>query len=74
MENLEEDVYAKKYLVNYRYISSEGKCASFSQDLNVSTRTRLEMSTKIRVLLTGRKKISLQAPIKLTSLVVQSIS
>ena len=32
MENLEEDVYAKKYLVNYRYISSEGKCASFSQD------------------------------------------
>lgn len=32
MENLEENVYAKKYLVNYRYLSSEGKCPSFTQD------------------------------------------
>merc|ERR1712126_708542 len=33
MENLEENVYAKKYLVNYRYLSPQGKIASYSQDL-----------------------------------------
>ena len=33
MDNMEENVYSKKYLVSYRYSSSEGKCASFSRDL-----------------------------------------
>ena len=33
MDNMEENVYAKKYLVSYRYSSPEGKCASFSRDL-----------------------------------------
>ena len=33
MDNMEENVYAKKYLVRYGYSSSEGKCASFSRDL-----------------------------------------
>ena len=33
MDNMEENVYAKKYLVSYRYSSPEGKRASFSRDL-----------------------------------------
>ena len=33
MDNMEENVYAKKYLVSYRYSSPEGKCASFSRNL-----------------------------------------
>ena len=34
MEDLEENAYAKKYLVNYRYVSSARKCDSVSQDFN----------------------------------------
>ena len=33
MDNMEENVYSKKYLVSYRYSDPEGKCSSFTRGL-----------------------------------------
>jgi len=48
MDNMEENVYAKKYLVSYRYSDPEGKCSSFTRGLksvnNDQTRRRRDLN------------------------------